>query len=527
MEVHVAPRRHSGMTSPRVRRALLTLIAASGLLLRVYALDTFGFAEDEVAKLRAIEAYRAGEFSANAEHPMLLKLAIWASLAATDTWNDWVPAAAIPPEAALRLPNALAGTATTLVVYGCAFLLFGAPTALLAAAFVALDPTIVSINRLGKEDSFLVFFFLVAVFCYERAKQIGARAADAAQPWYRAAGASFGLMLASKYLPHLFGLYALYNVAACRHPGANAPKRGPYHLAMLGTFVLANAAVLLPSTWAYCLEYIRGGHSTHHGYFYDGALYVNSADIVLHGVPWYYYLHLIATKVPLAVLAAAIAGLVPMITRRRERGFVFLRVFLVVQLLGYAIFASKFQRYALPLLIVIDLLAAVGAVAVWGALRARLGAAGRTLLPIAGALLAVNLLLAPLGAAPFYSTYQNAIGAALAPPLRVFPEEAYDYGVREAVAAIAPVAARGAVIVSDAPLVVERYLRASGRDDLRVATLSGESITGRGERWILVQDSHIYFENEAQIAQLRRASRPWREYTIRETPVLQVFRLVL
>ena len=34
-------------------------------------------------------------------------------------------------------------------------------------------------------------------------------------------------------------------------------------------------------------------------------------------------------------------------------------------------------------------------------------------------------------------------------------------------------------------------------------------------------------ENEAQIAQLRRAARPWREYTIREIPVLQVFRLVL
>ena len=33
------------------------------------------------------------------------------------------------------------------------------------------------------------------------------------RPLSVAAGAGFGLMLASKYLPHLFGLYALYNVS--------------------------------------------------------------------------------------------------------------------------------------------------------------------------------------------------------------------------------------------------------------------------------------------------------------------------
>jgi hypothetical protein len=512
-----------------VRYALLAFIAVVALLLRVHALGAFGFGEDEVAKLRAIEAYRQGAFAANAEHPMLMKLAIWASLSMADAWNDRAPmAAAISPEAALRLPNAVAGTATTVAVYGCAFLLFGAPAALVAATFVALDPTIIAINRLGKEDSFLILFFLIAVFCYERAKQIGARDPEAAQVWYRSAGASFGLMLASKYLPHLFGLYALYNVSVGWNAGANAPRARPYHLAMLGAFLLANPAVLLPSTWAYCLEYIRGGHSVHHGYFYGGSVHVNAATIVVHGVPWYYYLHLIATKVPLVVLAAAAAGLVPLVRRRRERGFIFLRVFLVVQLLGYAVFASKFQRYALPLLIVIDLLAAVGVAWLWQLLRARAGApALRVGLAAAGALMLASLLRAPMAVAPFYSTYQNGIGRALAPPVRAFPEEAYDYGVREAVGDIIRSAAPGAVIVSDASMVVEYYLRAAGREDLRAATLSSDSIQGPGERWVLVQDSHIYFENEMQIAQLRQAFPPWREYRIRGTTVLQVFRLVL
>ena len=48
---------------------------------------------------------------------------------------------------------------------------------------------------------------------------------------------------------------------------------------------------------------------------------------------------------------------------RRERGYVFLRVMLVLQLLGYSVMAAKFLRYSLPMLVLLDLLAAVGIVA--------------------------------------------------------------------------------------------------------------------------------------------------------------------
>src|SRR5437762_1127888 len=53
----------------------LTLLVALALLVRTFGLSASGFSEDEINKLRAVEAYSHLDFSANAEHPMLMKLA--------------------------------------------------------------------------------------------------------------------------------------------------------------------------------------------------------------------------------------------------------------------------------------------------------------------------------------------------------------------------------------------------------------------------------------------------------------------
>src|SRR5262249_54714156 len=66
---------------------VIVAVATLGLAFRVSALSAYGFSEDEVNKLHAIEAYRHGEFSANAEHPMLMKLAMWGSVALADGWS--------------------------------------------------------------------------------------------------------------------------------------------------------------------------------------------------------------------------------------------------------------------------------------------------------------------------------------------------------------------------------------------------------------------------------------------------------
>jgi hypothetical protein len=530
-----ASTRRLSLTSARARFAILALAASLAFGLRATALSTYGLSEDEVNKARAIEHYRAGDFSANAEHPMLMKLAMWGSVEAAELWNRALivwgsgPTRAIPIETAIRLPNAVAGAATALVLFGVADVLFGANVAMVVALLWAVDVNAIAINRIGKEDTFLLFFFLLAVWCYERAKQIGAVNPERAQRWYLSSGASFGLMLASKYMPHFLGIYAIFNTITDRQPGANRPARLGHYGAMALTFVAANYAVLLPETWRYCIRYVQGAMLPHHGYLYAGRLYVNDVLASPLGVPAGFYLRLIATKVPLVILGAAVAGAIEMVRHRRERGFVFLRVLLVFLFVPYSLMAAKFMRYALPMLAIIDVIAAIGFVAGIRWLLRKGWLAPVTKIAASAAVVVVSvsaMVSAHQVTMPFYSFYQNAVGERLAEPSATFPEETYDYGVREAVGSIAAAAKPFAVVVSDAPGVAAYYLERSGRADLKTRSLSGQGISfGAQESWVIVQNEHTTFENAAVVEQLRQHAPVWQELYARDVLATQVFRI--
>jgi hypothetical protein len=293
-------------------------------------------------------------------------------------------------------------------------------------------------------------------------------------------------------------------------------------------FAVANVAIFFPDTWRYCIAYVQGGMLVHHGNPYAAKLYVTNIPVSPLGMPVTYYLRLIATQVPLAVLGAAFAGGIELIRRRHERGFVLLRVLLLFLLVPYSLMAAKFLRYALPMFAVIDVLAGVGMVSgiAWLLRKGWLPWPVRMVTAAAAvAVLIVGIVTAPASAAPFFSVYQNAIGERLAPPAAVFPEALYDFGVREAVSAIAAAAGPAAVIVSDAPEVVAHYVKLSTRPDLGVASLSSVGIPSRDrEVWVIVQDEHITFENEPLIRQLRTAA-PWREITAGKAQAVQVFRI--
>src|SRR5262249_10332824 len=131
--------RGGALSWPRAWIVVLT-IATVAVVVRTSALATYGLSEDEVNKVRAIEQYRGGVCSANAEHPMLMKLAMWASLGAARVWNHVAPPNhSMSIETALRLPNAVAGAATTLALYGVADLLFGGATAFAVALIWTFD----------------------------------------------------------------------------------------------------------------------------------------------------------------------------------------------------------------------------------------------------------------------------------------------------------------------------------------------------------------------------------------------------
>ena len=147
------------------------------------------------------------------------------------------------------------------------------------------------------------------------------------------------------------------------------------------------------------------------------------------------------------VLAGATIGLIPMVTRRRDRGMVWLRVFLVLMFIGYSVVAAKFERYALPMMLFVDILAAVGIVASWQWL-ARRGSGpsphdpADAAQPIAprpawlrlgipltiGAATVGVMTVAQLRAMPFFSTFQNPIGASLAPPATIFRSDGVERG---------------------------------------------------------------------------------------------------
>jgi hypothetical protein len=86
----------------QLRVLALAAVLVAACVTRTAHLATYGFSEDEINKVNAVEEYRQGRFLANAEHPMLMKLAMWGSVALSERWNavatpDW----AIPLETAI------------------------------------------------------------------------------------------------------------------------------------------------------------------------------------------------------------------------------------------------------------------------------------------------------------------------------------------------------------------------------------------------------------------------------------------
>jgi hypothetical protein len=514
------------------RGLVLTALVSAALLVRTFGLGTTGFSEDEVNKLRAVEAYSRSDFSANAEHPMLMKLAGWASVAAARWWNRHDRLASvgtISSEAALRLPNALVGGATTAVVFLLAEALFDTATGAWAALFWSLDVNAAAINRIGKEDTFLVFFLLLAAYWFERGKRSSALTAVERDRWFGRSGMAFGLMLASKYMPQYFGLHALFNIAADRNPADDVPdKRWPFFALMGAVFLVANFAVALPSTWSYVLGYARGETLRHSGYTFAHHLYANGIEASPAGLPPWFYLAFLATKVPLVVLAAAAVGIAWVCRHPSHRGATFVRVFLVFTLLPYSFVASKFIRYMLPVLAVIDMAAAVGVARTMRRLsNANAGVLGDLAPALVGSSLVLLLAVHNVNAAPYPSLAQNAIGAHLDEPGALFPDdEFYDAGIREAVAAIVRVAAPGAVVCGDATAVVAEYLARYGRPDMTACSIAHDGLPmQRGDTWVVAQDGHLYFENAAVIEALRRRLKPWTEISVRGVPAVQVYRL--
>ncbi len=497
---------------------VLLLIIMLGFLLRLRGLGRVGFNEDEVNKVEAAKAYRQGNFSVNLEHPMFMKSLVTLSVAAADSWNRTQERAhQISEEAAVRLPNVILGSLTAVVVFLVAQEFFGFGVGLISSLLWSIGIVAITVNRLAKEDTLLVFFTWLGYYFYLRAKKLGSAHTVQQERFYAASGAAFGLMLASKYFPHYLGLNALYYHLLGRTDN-NQPLRKRDYALFLGTcalvFFVLNPIVLLPSTLKYMLHYAPGGTMTHHGYLMMGRFYYADPAHVTRGMPIYSYLLFLALKTPLPILAAVVVGLVEVFRLRREPGPFFLILMFLFWIIPFSLLGAKWLRWMLSLMPTVYILAAIGIAKAFSSMPVLLKRALRrevrpALLAALAAIFFIEPFWATASAAPFYSLYLNPLGMGRAG--YYFPhDELDDAGLREAIRQVCDEAPRGASVGGEAPAVFEYYLHKFGRDDLRYFRLSDPRERDKAPRsaYVVVQEGRKYFENISFIRTLEFGERP-------------------
>jgi len=500
------------------RRKLLIIIivVVVGFCARAYRLDAAGFAEDEANKIFAARAYEQGDFTANAEHPMVMKMFCYASTHAAAAWNRGVGQSVhleISEETALRLPNATFGALTVIPLFLLATGLLGLRVGLITSLFWALGLDAIWFNRTVKEDTLLVFFMLWGFYLYHRAKNLDASDIGGQDRLYVLAGAAFGLMMASKYFPHYWALNALFYTLVGYDSRNNRPVTratwGKYFGAMLLAFVMFNPLVFFPQTWRYLWKYVHEELLTHHGYVVMDKLFINDFLQTPGGNPWYFYFLFLGVKVPLPVLVAFVVGVAHIFSRRGSypysRGYIFLRMMLVFWLIPQALIGTKFLRYTLSLMPLVYMTAAIGTMVIWRSLFSAISKARadlRMARVIATIAVVVAFILAPsIGTVICLRESHPSLYVNVFARNRVgyfFPhDEFYDLGARESIRFIAETAPPAAKMASEIPGVVGYYLERFNRPDIRSEIISQPSFTlssGRPD-FVLLQRGRIYVEN--------------------------------
>lgn len=510
--------------------AVLVLLILVGLAFRVVKLDAIGFAEDEVNKVNAVESYERGDITANAEHPMMMKGLMFLSVKVGRALQR--AGKSISDETLFRFPNAIFGALTVIPLFLLTTAFFDRWTGLLAAAFWSVGVNAITFNRIGKEDTLLVFFMLSAFYFYLRAKQTSPSNTKVRRKNSLLSGISFGLMFASKYFPHYLGLNSLYHHyvhVRRRQPDEPSGKTGKiFYIALAVAFLLANPAVLLPQVWEY-LNFYMGERLLHHsGYLFAGQLYKNNVSATPFGTPFYFYALFMAIKIPILVLVAFLVGFVVSIRRWRHPGHAFVLFMFLFWIVPYSFVGAKWLRYTLSLMPFVYMFAAVGGVALIRFVYERLNLAkqART---IAAAIAIVIFVGLPAGGAyaagPHYALYTNALGARYVGYF--FPhDEFYDDGLREAIKFVCEAAPPGAIIAHETPAATRYYLRKFGRPDLNSRTISDPEFDVAnisGPAYIIIQRGRTYFENQDKISFARANLTKVEEIDINGLTAAEVF----
>jgi len=519
--------------------ALAVLIVA-GFGFRVTGLSAEGLGEDELNKLNAVADYRAhGLTGANGEHPMLMKALQAASIIAAEKWNSRVgPSEQIAPETALRLPGVIAGALTALLIYLIAAELFGAEVALIAAALWAFNPMAIGFNRIAKEDTFLLFFFLLANVFWLRGQRVAESTDQNPNKYYWATAASYGAMVASKYLPHLVAISICYYWMFQQLPETRwrlGKKRIlKFFAIMFLVFLVLSPTVLLPDTWKQMGLFAGGNRIAHDGYEFMNQLYPHRFTDWLNGIPVSFYFVFTAVKLPVLTVLGFLAGLPLLFRRKLGDGRYFILFWLFLWVIAFCFPGGKFTRYYTTVLPAVLITCALGIqfTGRWLANRIASFALTAGLKHYVPACLAVVVIItsvvSSVHASPHFRLYTNWIGGGKAWAGYYFPhDEFYDASMRDVIAEIVKRAKPGARVASESPTLAAYYAERAQRTDLVCISLSDPNALQQltpGD-FIIIARGRRYFSNDTLITALNNHSTPIATFTLNTIPSAKLYEL--
>lgn len=516
--------------------ALAVLIIA-GFGFRISGLSSEGLSEDELNKQNAVADYRAhGLTGANGEHPMLMKALEAGCIILAEKWNGSAivashPSESIEPETALRLPGVIFGALSALLIYLVTAELFGVEVALIAAALWTFDPNAIGFNRIAKEDTFLLFFFLLANVFWLRGQRVAESTDRNPNPYYWATAIAYGAMVASKYVPHLLVISLSYYWVFQQLPETKwrlGKKKMLAFFAIIGvSFLILSPTILLPETWHQMGLFASNKRIGHDGYEFMNKLYPHHFDDWLKGVPAYFYLLFTGVKLPLLTLAGLLAGLPLLFRRRLGDGRYFILMWLFFFFFGFSFLGGKFTRYYTTALPAVLITSALGIQFAGRWLAERVSSS--SLKHYVPASLAVVVITASLidstRAAPHFRLFTNTLGGGTARAGYYFPhDEFYDASMRDVISETARRARPGARVASESALVATYYAERENRPDLVCISLSDPEALKQvtAGDFVVVTRGRRYFSNDALISSLSQTT-PDFEISLGEVPSAKVY----
>jgi hypothetical protein len=514
--------------------AALIVLVVAGFGFRATGLSAEGLSEDELNKLNAVADYRAhGLTGANGEHPMLMKACQAASIILAEKWNNTFTSNQIAPETALRLPGTIVGALSTILIFLIVSELFGLEVALIAAALWAFDPSAIGLNRIAKEDSFLLFFFLLANVFWLRGQRAAESTDSSPNKYYWLTAASYGAMVASKYLPHLFAISLCYYWMFQSLPETRwrlGKKRLLIFFTIMGlVFLVLSPTVLLPETWRQMGLFAGGKRVSHDGYEFMGHLYTQRFSDWLNGIPVYFYLVFTAVKLPLLTVLGFVAGLPLLFRRKLGDGRYFILFWFLLWVVTFCFSGGKFTRYYTTVLPAVLITSALGIQIVGRWLANRVSGGVKHYIPASLAVIViVASVINSVNAAPHFRLFTNSIGGGTNWAGYYFPhDEFYDASMREVMAEIATRARTGARVASESPSLAAYYAERAKRSDLVCVSLSDPDAVKQlsAGDYVIVARGRRYFSNDAIISTLRDHSTPVAELNLGVVPSAKIYEL--